>query len=128
MAEKADRRGVDILIGKENHGRDFYWAPAKLDVLSGQHIHGVLHAGPKVGWLQVGVVVPGDLVNSKPLTDQFQDALHGNVRIGLTRLSEMDLGVDGNSISHISRTHGNTCSPKSNQESLQRLPAARRLI
>ncbi len=69
-------------------------------LVSRQHIHRVLDTCAEVAGFEVGVVIAGDLVEAKPLADQFQHALDGNARAGDTGLAEMNLRVDRDSILH----------------------------
>lgn len=72
----------------------------EVNVLGRQYVDRVLDTRPQVVGLKVGVIIAGNLIKPTPFADQFQDALHGDARPRNARFTEVDFGIDGDSILH----------------------------
>jgi hypothetical protein len=71
-----------------------------MDVFRSDHVDGVLDAGSDVFVFEVRIEILSDLGKAQAFTDELQHALHGDSRASHTRLPEMNLWADGDSILH----------------------------
>ena len=72
-----------------------------MDVLSRYECNGILNTGVNVFWRGVRIVVSDYFVKTQALVEQLKYALDGDSSTSDTGLTEMDIGVNADSVDHI---------------------------
>jgi hypothetical protein len=72
-----------------------------MDVLSRYECNGILNTGVNVFWRGVRIVVSDYFVKTQALVEQLKYALDGDSSTSNTGLTEMDIGVNADSVDHI---------------------------
>jgi hypothetical protein len=73
----------------------------QMDIFSRHQCDSIAQASANILNLEIGIVVLNDLIEGETLIEQLKDILHSNARAGYTRLAKMDVGVDFNSLYHL---------------------------
>jgi hypothetical protein len=71
-----------------------------MEVFYGHDLDGMLDAGAYVFDFQIRVIIAADRIKRNPIPYKFEHVLHGDSCAGDTRLSEMYIVVDCDSIFH----------------------------
>ena len=72
-----------------------------MDVLSRYECNGILNTGVNVFWRGVRIVVSDYFVKTQALVEQLKYALDGDSSTSDTGLTEIDIGVNADSVDHI---------------------------
>src|SRR3954452_11384022 len=71
-----------------------------MNVLNGEYIHCILHAGSNVLLFQLRIVVGNDFCKRDPLADKLQHVANRNPCAAYARLPEVNVRIDENAVKH----------------------------